>query len=224
MPAIFRIHPAIGIARVGNSPNSFYIAPEVTGGLPIDCDPEGNPIVKDDREQPVSKFKDAQGRIRRQAARFRVYLYDDANAYGRELKIGDVTDIVDKKSGQRRQVRIDDIRWTVYLANKKDRRRTWLCHRSSAAQCRHHRHRGAAEAYHRSRSAHRAVPEREAAHRCVCTDNRRRSRDIPAEPDTELGHHLGRTALPTDGQHQPSAGPGLTHPLISVGHKRIRQL
>ena len=82
MPAIFRIHPAIGIARVGNSPNSFYIAPEVTGGLPIDCDPEGNPIVKDDREQPVSKFKDAQGRIRRQAARFRVYLYDDANAYG----------------------------------------------------------------------------------------------------------------------------------------------
>ena len=119
MPAIFRIHPAIGIARVGNSPNSFYIAPEVTGGLPIDCDHEGNPIVKDGKEQPVSKFKDAQGRIRRQAARFRVYLYDDANADGRELKIGDVTDIIDKKSGQRRQVRIDDIRWTVYLANKK---------------------------------------------------------------------------------------------------------
>ena len=71
MPAIFRIHPAIGIARVGNSPNSFYIAPEVTGGLPIDCDHEGNPIVKDCKEQPVSKFKDAQGRIRRQAARFR---------------------------------------------------------------------------------------------------------------------------------------------------------
>lgn len=118
MPPIFRIHPAIGITRVGNSPDSFYIAPEITGGLPIDCDAEGYPIVKDGKEQPVAKFKDSQGRIRRQAARFRVYVYDDASPDGRELKIGDVMDVV-QRSGQRQKARIDDINWNVYLANKK---------------------------------------------------------------------------------------------------------
>jgi hypothetical protein len=119
MPPSFRIHPAIGIARVGNSPDSFYIGPEATGGLPIDCDAEGYPIVKDGKEQPVAKFKDPQGRIRRQAARFRVYVYDDASPDGRELQIGDVMEIVVERAGQRLKVRIDDIRWTVYLANKK---------------------------------------------------------------------------------------------------------
>ena len=119
MATKFRIHPAIGIARVGNSPTSFYIAPETTGGLPIDCDPDGIPIVKEGKEQPVSQFKDAQGRIRRQAARFRVFIYDDASADGREVKIGDELTIVDRHSGQRRKVRIEDIHWTAYLANKK---------------------------------------------------------------------------------------------------------
>lgn len=119
MASTFRIHPAIGIARVGNSPNSFYVAPEVTGGPPIDCDADGYPIVKDGKEQPVSRFKDPQGRIRRQAARFRVYVYEDASADGREVKIDDVMEIVDQHSGQRRKVRIKDIQWTVCLANKK---------------------------------------------------------------------------------------------------------
>jgi hypothetical protein len=119
MPTRFRIHPGIGIARVGNSPASFYIAPETTGALPIDCDAGGNPIVKDGVEQPVSKFKDGQGRIRRQAARFRVFAYDDASPHGREARIGDTLDIIDRHSGQHRRVRIDDIHWTVHLANKK---------------------------------------------------------------------------------------------------------
>ena len=119
MATKFRIHPAVGIPRVGNSPTSFYIAPETTGGLPIDCDPDGSPIVKDGKEQPVSKFKDAEGRIRRQAARFRVFVYDDASTGGREVKVGDELSVVDQHSGQHRRVRIDDIHWTVYLANKK---------------------------------------------------------------------------------------------------------
>ena len=119
MATKFRIHPAIGIARLGNSPGSFYLAPETTGAPPIECDADGIPVVKDGKEQPVTQFKDGERRIRRQAARFRVFIYDDTTADGREVKIGDTLTIVDRYSGQRRQVRIDDIHWTVYLANKK---------------------------------------------------------------------------------------------------------
>jgi hypothetical protein len=119
MATKFRIHPAIGIARLGNSPTSFCITPDAAGTFPIDCDQDGNPIVKDGKEVPVTKFKDDQGRIRRQAARFRVFAYDDTAPQGREVAIGDTFDIVAPRSGQLLTVRIDDIRWNVYLANKK---------------------------------------------------------------------------------------------------------
>ena len=42
MATIYRIHPAIGIARVGDSPDQFYLAPERIGDLPIACDEQGN--------------------------------------------------------------------------------------------------------------------------------------------------------------------------------------
>jgi hypothetical protein len=119
MATKFRIHPAIGIARLGNSPTSFCIAPDEAGTFPIDCDQDGNPIIKDGKEAPVSNFKDDKGRIRRQAARFRVFVYDDKSPDGRELAIGDTLDIVAQRSGQRLTVKIDDIQWSVYLANKK---------------------------------------------------------------------------------------------------------
>ena len=32
---VFRVHPAIGIARVGNS-DEYYVAPETVAGLPVD--------------------------------------------------------------------------------------------------------------------------------------------------------------------------------------------
>ena len=35
MATVFKIHPAIGVARVGSS-DAFYVAPETTGGLPTD--------------------------------------------------------------------------------------------------------------------------------------------------------------------------------------------
>lgn len=54
---VYRIHPGIGIARVGNSPNAFFIGPEAPGVVP---------------EGP---FKDDDGRIARQGVRFRVYRY-----------------------------------------------------------------------------------------------------------------------------------------------------
>ena len=51
------IHPAIGIARVGNSADQYFFGPEVTGPQPT---PDGG-------------YKDATGAIKRQAARFRIY-------------------------------------------------------------------------------------------------------------------------------------------------------
>lgn len=62
------IHPAIGVARVGNSKDAFYFGPEVPGGV------------------PVGPFKDEAGAMAKQAARFRLFAYD---AQGRVL--GEVT-------------------------------------------------------------------------------------------------------------------------------------
>lgn len=116
----FKIHPAIGIARVGNSPNSFYLAPEEAGQLPIDCDGDGNALMPDGNEQPITNFKDDQQRIRRQAARFRVYVYDDESGQqGKEVEIGQTISMVNPKSGQLMTGEVVDIEWTVYLANKK---------------------------------------------------------------------------------------------------------
>ena len=118
--SIFRVHPAINFARVGNS-DKYYIAPETAagelvdktsglfGGLPIKPGTEDSPINEDD-------FRDADGAVKRQAARFRIFVYDQAqNTYpsndpGREVKIGDTVNC---------KV-IKDIVWTVHLANKKN--------------------------------------------------------------------------------------------------------
>jgi L-Lysine epsilon oxidase N-terminal/L-lysine epsilon oxidase C-terminal domain/von Willebrand factor type A domain len=80
-----KIHPAIGIARLGNSPDEFYIGPERVWELP---DPPGG-------------FKDSQCRVKRQAARFRLYAYHDD---------GSITEITADDA---------DISWTVHVVNKK---------------------------------------------------------------------------------------------------------
>src|SRR5688572_27300434 len=69
--AYCRIHPAIGIARVGGS-DEFDIGPEVPGQV---------------RTPPSPKygFKDKDGKIRRQAARFRIYGYDANGNVVREV-------------------------------------------------------------------------------------------------------------------------------------------
>jgi L-Lysine epsilon oxidase N-terminal/L-lysine epsilon oxidase C-terminal domain len=105
----YAIHPAIGIARVGDSPDGFYLAPEQTGAPPIACDADGNEAP----EQPVKRYRDADGRIMRQAARFQILVYDDANPQGRPLKKGDMIHGPDT-SGE-----LVDIHWHAYLANKK---------------------------------------------------------------------------------------------------------
>jgi len=113
--ATYRIHPGIGIARLGNSDSEFYLAPETPGGLPQECDRDGNARYGADGTTPllVRKFKDAEGRIKRQAARFQVFVYDEAAPAGRPLRLGDAI------AGGGNHGTLVDIQWRVYLANKK---------------------------------------------------------------------------------------------------------
>lgn len=83
----FKIFPSIGIARVGNSPDEYFFGPEVPGPHPRD---PGN-------------FRDAQGKIKRQAARFRVYGFNRSGKVVREV------------TGERGV----DITWRVQVANTK---------------------------------------------------------------------------------------------------------
>ncbi|PSJ42983.1 LodA/GoxA family CTQ-dependent oxidase [Allosphingosinicella deserti] len=108
---IYRIHPGIGIARLGDSPDEFCISPEGPAQLPIACDAQGNGDVG--REQPIQRFKDAEGRIKRNAARFQIWVYDEQSPDGRPLKIGDPV------AGGGNQGVLADIQWRVHLSNKK---------------------------------------------------------------------------------------------------------
>ncbi|MEX2587474.1 MAG: LodA/GoxA family CTQ-dependent oxidase [Actinomycetota bacterium] len=81
-----RIHPAIGIARIGNSEEDYFVGPEVPYRTP---EPEGG-------------YRDASGRLKRQAARFRLFGYDASGRVVREVTSDDA-----------------DITWTVHVANKK---------------------------------------------------------------------------------------------------------
>lgn len=67
------IHPAIGIARVGDAETEFFIGPEVTEPLP---------------ERP-GFYRTSQETLKRQAARFRVYGYNAAGDVVAELTAED---------------------------------------------------------------------------------------------------------------------------------------
>lgn len=80
------IHPAIGVARVGNSPNGYFIGPEVSTPPPA----------------TVDQHRDPAGRLKRQAAKFRIYGYDAFGNVVRELTSDDA-----------------QIEWTAHLVNAK---------------------------------------------------------------------------------------------------------
>ena len=82
----YKIHPGLGIARIGNSPTEFYVGPLAPGEVP---NPDGG-------------FKDKMGRIKRQAAEFRVFGYNKHGVAVKEITADDA-----------------DIRWNVHLANRK---------------------------------------------------------------------------------------------------------
>ncbi|HYR12539.1 MAG TPA: LodA/GoxA family CTQ-dependent oxidase [Longimicrobium sp.] len=114
MPPIYRIHPAIGIARLGNSPDEFYISPEAPAALPIECDEHGETTLgPDGREATIKTFKDEQHRVKRQAARFQVYVYDEQSPHGRPLQLNEPV------AGGGYQGTLVDVEWRVWLANKK---------------------------------------------------------------------------------------------------------
>src|SRR5262249_44361635 len=79
-----KIFPCIGIARLGNSPD-YFVGPELPG----------------DRSPPPGGYKDARCGIKRQAARFRLYGYENG-VLKQEITLADA-----------------DIKWTVELANTK---------------------------------------------------------------------------------------------------------
>lgn len=67
------IYPAIGIARVGNSPDEYFIGPEVLAPQPV----------------APGFYKDARGALKRQAARFRVYGLNEQGEVVQELTAAD---------------------------------------------------------------------------------------------------------------------------------------
>ena len=90
--AELRIHPAIGVARVGNS-KQFFIGPE-NPGVPANWDSSAGKF---------KPFKDSEGKILRQAARFRIFQFDEAGNPVKELTLGDGV----------------KIEWRVHVANRK---------------------------------------------------------------------------------------------------------
>ncbi|NMO50806.1 hypothetical protein HH310_06320 [Actinoplanes sp. TBRC 11911] len=78
------IHPAIGIARVGDSPDEYFL------------------------DEP-SSYKDAAGRVKRQAVRFRIFAYNEQDQPVRELTGTDA-----------------DITWTAHLVNRKGAAQVFL--------------------------------------------------------------------------------------------------
>lgn len=95
----FSVLPCIGVARVGNAPEKFYVGPETYRGLPTT--PEGAEITEAD-------LRDAKGALSRQAARFHVGFQDDGGY--REVSPG---------ANLKDNLKVVSISWTVHLANKK---------------------------------------------------------------------------------------------------------
>ncbi|MES2205443.1 MAG: LodA/GoxA family CTQ-dependent oxidase [Pseudomonadota bacterium] len=84
-----KIHPSIGVARVGNSrkEDGYYIGPQVPMPLP----------------KKPGEYRDATGALKREVAQFRIYGYDASGSVVRELSMDEST----------------QIEWTVELANHK---------------------------------------------------------------------------------------------------------
>ena len=87
---VYRIHPGIGVARIGSSPTEWFIGPEAPGVTPL----------------PTGPFRDPHGLIKRQAARFRIFEYRVA-ADGRLAGVREIT------------AADASITWTVRLVNRK---------------------------------------------------------------------------------------------------------
>ena len=121
----FKIHPSIGIARLGNTEEDFYLAPEQPGELPIACDNMGvEEFHEDGKPVRVKSFKyDGDlSLVKKQAARFKVFAYSDDNDEGEEIKVGGKYMFIYETPVMAPTLvegTVTDIDWTVHLANKK---------------------------------------------------------------------------------------------------------
>jgi hypothetical protein len=79
------VHPAVGVARVGDSPDEFFLGPEQPGA-----------------GSAPATYKDAAGRVKRQAVRFRIFGFDADDVPVAELTSAEA-----------------QITWTVHLVNRK---------------------------------------------------------------------------------------------------------
>jgi hypothetical protein len=94
----FRVHPALGVARVGDSPDGFFIGPE-RPAVPANWNAATHAF---------ESFRDSAGKVKRQAARFRVFEYVSA-ADGTFVP----KEIVSGQDG------VKEIEWRVHIANRK---------------------------------------------------------------------------------------------------------
>src|ERR1700730_5476642 len=109
MAKVFKIHPAVGIARVGDHPDAFFVWPElacapeldgasaVPGVSPVDLDANGKDVA-------FTTYK-TEGHIRRQGARFRIFSYEQGGG-------GALTDPREVTAAAN-----VEITWTVELCN-----------------------------------------------------------------------------------------------------------
>jgi hypothetical protein len=67
----YAIHPAIGVARVGNSADGFFVGPQAPG------------------EVPPGPYKDPSGAVKRQVARFRIYGFNESGQAVKEITAAD---------------------------------------------------------------------------------------------------------------------------------------
>lgn len=111
MAKVFKIHPGVGIARVGDHRDAFFVGPElfcapelpqattVPGVSPVDLDTNG-------RDVPFTTYK-KDNQIRRQGARFRIFSYDQAA----DGLLSNPTEVTAGPGVE--------ITWTVELCNRK---------------------------------------------------------------------------------------------------------
>jgi hypothetical protein len=101
---LYRIYPPIGIARLGNSTTELFIGSETP-------DSPGTELQANGTETAVTEYKtgdtgnpDTSFQVKRQAARFRLYEFETADAPGRRASLPDGA----------------TVEWSVRLVNKKD--------------------------------------------------------------------------------------------------------
>jgi hypothetical protein len=97
MAKTYRVHPAIGIARVGDSTDEFS---SVRARVPASRTEPGSAGGSN------GKYKDKQGRVKRQAARFRIF----------EYTLNDDAVVTQVKQITQRMPRLE---WEVHLTNRK---------------------------------------------------------------------------------------------------------